>query len=114
MKVFIFYHTFPQELRKVYRFGLGNTPGLLKGIKTYLISNNNLSSRFANTITGQFNGHTHKDEFQVYYNSSEVTQPVGVAFNGASVTPFSSSNPSYKLYKVDSTTFVSFNIRKCL
>ncbi|KAJ3657707.1 hypothetical protein Zmor_009492 [Zophobas morio] len=61
--------------------------------------------RFANTITGQFNGHTHKDEFSVYYNRSEPSQAVGVVFNGASLTPFSLSNPSYKLYDVDATTF---------
>ncbi|RZC34305.1 sphingomyelin phosphodiesterase, partial [Asbolus verrucosus] len=61
--------------------------------------------RFANTITGQFNGHTHRDEFHVYYNSSEPTQAVGVAFNGASVTPYSSSNPSYKVYHVDQSTY---------
>jgi sphingomyelin phosphodiesterase len=61
--------------------------------------------RFSNTITGQFNGHTHKDQFHVYYNSSNPSQPVGTVFNGASLTPYSLSNPSYKLYQVDSTTF---------
>ncbi|KAJ3664456.1 hypothetical protein Zmor_000019 [Zophobas morio] len=33
------------------------------------------------------------------------TKPTGVAFNGASVTPYSWSNPSYKIYDVDSTIF---------
>ncbi|XP_008192876.2 sphingomyelin phosphodiesterase [Tribolium castaneum] len=61
--------------------------------------------RFANTITGHFNGHTHRDEFLVYYNSSNPTQAIGAAFNGASVTPYDLSNPSFKYYHVDETTF---------
>ncbi|XP_044255462.1 sphingomyelin phosphodiesterase-like [Tribolium madens] len=61
--------------------------------------------RFANTITGQFNGHTHKDEFYVFHNSSKPTQAIGAAFNGASVTPWTDSNPSYKIYDIDSSTF---------
>ena len=63
--------------------------------------------RFAYTITGQFNGHTHKDEFRVYYNGSDPNQAIGVAYNGASVTPISNSNPSFKYYSVDESTFVS-------
>ncbi|KAJ8960386.1 hypothetical protein NQ314_006076 [Rhamnusium bicolor] len=61
--------------------------------------------RFANTITGQFNGHTHKDELSLYYSSSQPIKPINVAWNGASITPFSNSNPSYKLYQIDQDTF---------
>ncbi|XP_015834710.2 sphingomyelin phosphodiesterase isoform X1 [Tribolium castaneum] len=61
--------------------------------------------RFANTIAGQFVGHTHQDEFYVYYNCSDDTQAVGAAFNGAAVTPWIESNPSYKIFDVDSKSF---------
>jgi sphingomyelin phosphodiesterase len=63
--------------------------------------------RFANTITGQFNGHTHEDEFHVYYSQKHPRRAVGAAFNGASVTPFVNVNPSFKYYYVDPETFVS-------
>lgn len=65
------------------------------------------TTRFSNTITGQFNGHTHTDIFSIYYNSSEPTQAVGAAFNGASVVTFTHHNPSYKVYYVDDGSFVS-------
>lgn len=63
--------------------------------------------RFANTITAQFNGHTHYDQFYVYFNSSDSESAINVAFNGASITPFTGNNPSYKLFYIDSDTFVS-------
>lgn len=62
--------------------------------------------RFANIVTGQFNGHAYKDGFHIYYNRSSPTKAVGVAFNGASITPYSNSSPSYKLYIVDQNTYV--------
>lgn len=73
---------------------------------TYLNTKSS-TPRFANTITGQFNGHTHSDIFSIYYNSSEPTQAVSAAFNGASVVTFTHKNPSYKLYYVDDSSFVS-------
>ncbi|RZC34304.1 sphingomyelin phosphodiesterase-like [Asbolus verrucosus] len=79
--------------------------GTSSSLKVWSREYRRIVERFANTITGQFNGHTHKDEFHVYYNSSDTTQAIGVAFNGASVTPFSNSNPSYKFYYVDEATF---------
>jgi hypothetical protein len=64
-------------------------------------------SRFENTVTAVFNGHTHNDHFHVYYATNEPTHPISVAINGGSVTPFSDLNSNYKTYSVDSATFVS-------
>lgn len=64
-------------------------------------------SRFSSTIKAQFNGHTHLDEFFLYYNTSKddkAAEPVSVAFNGASVSTFVDINPSYKVYEVDTNT----------
>ncbi|KAL1496920.1 hypothetical protein ABEB36_007972 [Hypothenemus hampei] len=55
--------------------------------------------RFSDTITAQFNGHTHSDEFKLYFNSSKVKS---VAYNGASFTTFVGNNPNYRVYQVDS------------
>ncbi|KAJ8922714.1 hypothetical protein NQ315_007749 [Exocentrus adspersus] len=63
-----------------------------------------LIRRFANTITGQFTGHSHKDEMWVYYDSSDPTLAVSVSWNGASLIA-DKANPSYKLYQIDEGTF---------
>lgn len=62
--------------------------------------------RFANTIVGQFYGHTHIDEFYVFYNKSRIDQPINSGWNGASVMA-DKSNPSYKIYSVDGENYVS-------
>ncbi|CAG9761859.1 unnamed protein product [Ceutorhynchus assimilis] len=66
---------------------------------------NKIVNRFANTITGQFNGHTHVDSFQVYYNISDLSQAINVAWNGASLVAYDNANPSFKVYSVDKDTF---------
>lgn len=55
---------------------------------------------------GQFYGHSHHDEFYVYYNKSNVNQAINVGWNGGSIMP-DRSNPSFKIYDVDDLTFVS-------
>ncbi|KAJ8959688.1 hypothetical protein NQ318_021879 [Aromia moschata] len=66
---------------------------------------NRIIERFANTIVGHFNGHTHRDELLVYYNSSDSSQAINVAWNGASLTTFTQNNPSYKILQIDDETF---------
>lgn len=61
--------------------------------------------RFANIIAGQFNGHTHRDEFNVFYNISSPEQPISMVWNGASITTFDQANPSFKLVSIDEKTF---------
>ncbi|CAH1104931.1 unnamed protein product, partial [Psylliodes chrysocephalus] len=65
----------------------------------------NIIDRFANTIAAQFNGHTHRDEFYIYYNRSNPQQAVSTAWNGASVVTYDKANPSYKVLKIDTKTF---------
>ncbi|KAL1505482.1 hypothetical protein ABEB36_005045 [Hypothenemus hampei] len=55
--------------------------------------------RFSGTISAQFNGHTHSDEFKLFFNSSKVTS---VGYNGASFSTFVGNNPNYRIYQVDS------------
>ena len=50
-------------------------------------------SRYESTITGQFFGHTHVDEFQMFYDEETMTRPVGVAFIAPSVTTYVNLNP---------------------
>lgn len=53
-------------------------------------------NRYEKTIAAQFYGHTHFDEFSVFYDEIVPTRPVGVAFIGPSVTPYYDLNPGYR------------------
>ncbi|XP_070773329.1 sphingomyelin phosphodiesterase isoform X2 [Enoplosus armatus] len=58
-------------------------------------------NRYESTITGQFFGHTHLDEFQMFYDEATMTRPLGVAFIAPSVTTYVNLNPGYRVYYVD-------------
>ncbi|PWA22958.1 hypothetical protein CCH79_00002276, partial [Gambusia affinis] len=58
-------------------------------------------NRYESTITGQFFGHTHLDEFQMFYDEETMTRPLGVAFIAPSATTFVNLNPGYRIYYVD-------------
>jgi len=64
--------------------------------------------RFWNTISAQFNGHTHKDEFNVFYSLSQPNYAINVAWNGGSVTPYSNVNYNYRMYYADPQTYVNY------
>lgn len=61
--------------------------------------------RFAHIIEAQFNGHSHVDEFNVYYKKNDSSVAVGVAWNGGSTTTFTQLNPNYKMFYVDRKSF---------
>ena len=56
---------------------------------------------FANTVTGQFYGHTHNDEFTIFYDYETNQIPINVAFVTPSVTTFTGLNPSFRFYTLD-------------
>lgn len=58
-------------------------------------------NRYESTITGQLFGHTHMDEFQMFYDEETMTRPLGVAFIAPSVTTYVNLNPGYRVYYVD-------------
>lgn len=60
-----------------------------------------LVNRYENTIVGQFHGHTHTDEFEVFYDINNLTRPVGVSYIGGSVTAYSDTNSAYRIYTID-------------
>lgn len=57
--------------------------------------------RYESTITAQFFGHTHYDEYELFYDTSDFGRAVNVAFIGPSVTPYADLNPGYRIYYVD-------------
>lgn len=70
--------------------------------------------RFHMTISAQFNGHTHLDEFNVFYSSSDARHAVNVAWNGGGTTPYHWVNPNYIMYYVDRQIYVSQLIIQCI
>ncbi len=58
-------------------------------------------NRYEATIAGQFFGHTHYDQFEMFYDLANQTRPVGVAYIAGSITSFSHDNPNYRIYSVD-------------
>jgi len=67
--------------------------------------------RYESTITAQFFGHTHFDEFELFYDRNDLSRVTNVAYVGPSVTPYYDLNPGYRIYYIDgdhkSTTRVS-------
>ncbi len=55
--------------------------------------------RYENIIRAQFYGHTHNDEFSVFYN--EDGQPSNVAFVGPSITSWTELNVGYRIFYLD-------------
>ncbi|GME83518.1 unnamed protein product [Ambrosiozyma monospora] len=68
------------------------------------------------TIAGMFNGHTHRDEFNVVYDatgsdSSAKTEDkvLNNVWISQAVTPIIENNPGWKYYEVDTKTFSIMN-----
>nr|CAB3266404.1 sphingomyelin phosphodiesterase 1 [Phallusia mammillata] len=62
-------------------------------------------TRFKATVTAQFFGHTHTDEFEIFYADSSLQNPISMAYICPSVTTYTNSNPSYRTYDVVSNTW---------
>ncbi|NWV69945.1 ASM phosphodiesterase, partial [Malurus elegans] len=60
-------------------------------------------SRFEGTIAAQFFGHTHLDEFELFYDEETLSRPVSIAFVAPSVTTYINLNPGYRVYEVASS-----------
>ena len=52
-------------------------------------------------MTGQFYGHTHNDEFTMFYDYDTNKIPINMAYVTPSVTPFTGLNPSFRFYTLD-------------
>ncbi|KAB0799106.1 hypothetical protein PPYR_06986 [Photinus pyralis] len=76
-------------------------PGSSDCMKTWSHNFNEIVNRYQNVIKAQFYGHTHSDEFQLFYDPNNSSRPNNVAYVAPSVTPFSGYNPAYRIYHVD-------------
>ncbi|XP_063244222.1 sphingomyelin phosphodiesterase-like [Bacillus rossius redtenbacheri] len=79
--------------------------GYSECLSTWSREFNKIVDRFESTITAHFNGHTHSDEFHVFYSAENASRVNGVALNGGSVTTYSDVNSNYKVYTVDPSSW---------
>lgn len=63
--------------------------------------------RFKNIIAAQFTGHSHRDQFNLFYSRRDAKVPISIAWNGGSITTYQKVNPNYKVYKFDECSGVS-------
>ena len=52
-------------------------------------------------MTAQFYGHTHNDEFTMFYDYETNSIPINVGFVTPSITPWTGLNPSFRFYTLD-------------
>ncbi|KAF9584348.1 hypothetical protein BGW38_006781 [Lunasporangiospora selenospora] len=62
-------------------------------------------------IAEQFYGHSHYDEFALFYSSSSknAQSALSTAWIGPSVTPYTDINPGFRVYKVDTKSWNVFD-----
>lgn len=92
-------------------------PGSNDCIQLWSRNYNAIVNRFAHLIKGQFFGHTHNDEFEIFYEDISTPLPnsqyqhqrmfraTNVAYIGPSITTFGNVNPGYRIYLVDPDNF---------
>ncbi|CAH2226161.1 sphingomyelin phosphodiesterase [Pelobates cultripes] len=69
--------------------------------KTWSWNYYRIVNRYESTISAQFFGHTHLDEFEIFYDEETLTRPLSVAFIAPSITTYVNLNPGYRVYLID-------------
>ena len=59
--------------------------------------------RFSSTVRAQFYGHTHYEEFKLFYDPTDRARASNTIWISGSLTPYTNLNPSYKIFHVDGT-----------
>ncbi|KAI9018040.1 Metallo-dependent phosphatase-like protein [Phycomyces nitens] len=83
-------------------------PGDITCFHDYSNYYHQIIERYApHVIAGQFFGHTHMDELQLFYrnNLKNASEAISVAYVAPSITPYEDINPGFRIYKIDSETF---------
>lgn len=105
-------------------------------MKTWSHNFYSIIERFERTVTAQFYGHSHADEFEVFYETTEYSKkkarrlrfkawkyknkkflkftgrPTSVAYLGPSVTTYEDFNPAYRIYYVQGDHEESTRVRE--
>lgn len=76
-------------------------PGHHDCLKTWSHNYYTIINRYESTITAQFFGHTHFDEFELFYDEYERHRVTSIAYIGPSVTSYYKLNPGYRIYTIE-------------
>ncbi|KAF9167264.1 hypothetical protein DFQ26_005223 [Actinomortierella ambigua] len=83
-------------------------PGLTDCLENWSSQYHQVIQRYSpHVVAEQFFGHTHNDEFELFYNSNtkNAANAISTAWIGPSASPFTDLNPGFRLYKVDTKTW---------
>jgi len=75
-------------------------PGHVDCVAVWSRNFNTIVNRYEHTITAQFYGHTHVDEFEIFYDKSDPGRATNIAYIAPSVSPYYGLNPTYRIYEV--------------
>ncbi|XP_076061027.1 sphingomyelin phosphodiesterase-like isoform X3 [Oratosquilla oratoria] len=90
------------ELRGEKVHVLGHIPpGHHDCLKVWSHNYYTIINRFENTITAQFFGHTHFDEYEIFYDEYQRQRVTNIAYIGPSVTSYYGLNPGYRIYTIE-------------
>lgn len=89
---------------------IGHNPPNAECTETWLRNYIRVLGRFKSVITGSFFGHTHSDQYYLYFGEDNGNA-YGTAFVGGSITTFGHVNPCYKIYTM-SKDKVSLSLSK--
>ncbi|KAJ8733254.1 hypothetical protein PYW08_001552 [Mythimna loreyi] len=84
-------------------------PGVSDLTHTWTREYNRIVNRFSKTITAEFNGHTHSDEFKIFYNLTDGN-PINMAWGAGSTTTYSDYNLNYKIFDFNPVTYLPESI----
>ncbi|PNF24994.1 hypothetical protein B7P43_G07965 [Cryptotermes secundus] len=76
-------------------------PGHSDCLKVWSRNYYHIINRYESTIAAQFFGHTHFDEFELFYDRNDLSRVTNIAYVGPSVTPYYDLNPGYRIYYID-------------
>jgi sphingomyelin phosphodiesterase len=77
-------------------------PGIPYTLAAWSMNYYEVVNRFESTIAAQFFGHTHDDQFSVFYEGGKAgNRPTSMAYISPSMTTFSHHRPSYRIYTID-------------
>ena len=83
---------------KVHIIGHINPSGCMR---SYSENYYRIVNRYESTIVGQFFGHTHNDQFEIFYDLENLKRPVGIAYMTGSITTYPLMNPAYRIFEID-------------
>jgi len=92
------------EFRKEQVFIIGHiAPGLKDCLGQWSEEYARIIHRFRNIISAQFFGHTHFDEFEIFFGKNEFNEraPTNMAYLAPSMTTIEHLNPAYRIFMID-------------